>query len=195
VTVAPLPIFFGALQSSLKAAMIFPRHPARAQACAGWLIIRGVCNMREMGLGDYVDPPKDELLEVACAASDFAYIYNDAMDGAADGARAGVVVACLMAAICESRQTASWEGAIQAAEQYCFRHNKKLPASRSRFRECLSRFKPVLHLLGARTLRRRPGRPLNGSPDEMIDVGPRGERDGLTRATSSSMRSTPGLRS
>jgi hypothetical protein len=168
---ASLPIFFGDLQSSLKAAMIFPREPERARVCAAWLIMRGVSNMREMGFGDFIDPPKDELVDVACAAADFAYIYNDAQKNGADGSRSAIIVGCLWAMICEAQQTASWEGAIQAAEQYTVHHNKKLPASRSRFRECLSRFKPVLHLLGASLLRRRPGQAINGS-DAIIDFAP-----------------------
>jgi hypothetical protein len=169
---APLPIFFGHLESSLYAAMLFPRHSERAKACAGWWIMRGVINMRERGLGDRVAPTENELLlDVACAAADFAYIYNDAVTSAVEGARAGIVVACLWAMVCSSRETASLEGAIQIAEQYTAHCNRKLPASRARFYECLSQFKPVLHLLGARTLRRQPGQVINVL-GEMVDFTP-----------------------
>jgi hypothetical protein len=178
---APVPIFFGALEDSLKAAMIFPRERERAKACAAWLILRSIVASREKGFGGMYDAGLDSkgakqiLLDLACSASDFAYLYNDAVQNSEDGIRAGIVVACLWALICANRHTASWERAIETAERYTARSNarskKKLPATRTLFRDCLTRFAPVLHLLGARTLRRNIRQEEN-AVDNIIDLRP-----------------------
>jgi hypothetical protein len=166
--VAALPIFFGQLEASLNAVMLFPRRLEQAKVCVAWLIMQDVGNMRRLGLEDHIDPPPNELLEVACAASDFAYIYDDAQKNMAEGQRAGMVVASLWGVIGKSPETASWESAIQTTERYFARRNRKLAASRTRFHSCLSEFKPVLHLLGARTVRRDPAR----KTADTIDLAP-----------------------
>ena len=72
--------------------------------------------------------------------------------------------------ICEHWHAASWEAAIKAAESYFIRHNRRAAATRTLFRNCLSRFKPALHLLGARTLRRRSDTTNFVIEDAMIDL-------------------------
>jgi hypothetical protein len=157
-----MPIYFGDLESSLKATMIFPREPDKAIALAGWLITRDISKALDKahdrvicdGLAD--DDARMQMLNVSRAAAYFAFFYSEAQQNLADGRRAGVVVANLWALICEDGDAANWERAIEAAENN-FRLEPKLPASRPLFRDCLSRFKPVLHLLAARTILGRSG--------------------------------------
>lgn len=160
------PVFFGDMESSLKAVMVFPDHHERARVFAAWLTLRKIAILREKGLGHELDAARQEaLLEIAIAGSEFAYIFDDACRNLRDGTFAGIVVACLFALVRSDQKSASWEMAIKCAEQYIARFNvdrrrgkenrKDVPASRKLFRDCLPRFGPVLHLLGARTLRRR----------------------------------------
>jgi len=166
------PVYFGHMESSLKATMLFPNDPARARAFAAWLTLRNITEARQKGAADFLEAvlekedARRQLLEVASAASGFVYL-KDAQEHADDGSRAGMVVACLWALISTNPDTASWEDAIKAAEAYFARYNKNLAASRKLFRKCLSRFKPVLHLLGARTLRRGVS---SASLDRIVDM-------------------------
>jgi hypothetical protein len=159
---AVLPIYFGDREASLKAAMIFPREPDKAIALAGWLIARELSNALGKGHDETIsagfadETDRMQLLNVSSAAAYFAFLYGEAQQNVADGRRAGLVVASLWGLICEDGAAASWERAIEATENY-HRREPGLPASRPLFRDCLSRFKPVLHLLAARTILERSG--------------------------------------
>jgi hypothetical protein len=154
---AVLPIYFDHMESSLSAAMIFPHSPEKARAYAAWLILRDIKNIREFGAGltDAImqeDNAPDRLLDVALAASDFGYISHEAQENNGAAARAGFVIAILWSLIRENPGAASIEMAIDTADRYATR-GKLGSANRNKFHEYLKRFRPVLHLLGASTLR------------------------------------------
>jgi hypothetical protein len=50
---AVLPIYFGDREVSLKAAMIF-REPRKAEALAGWLILRVIRDLHDKGLHGWI---------------------------------------------------------------------------------------------------------------------------------------------
>jgi len=163
--VAVLPIYFDDLESSLKATMIFPREPQKAEALAGWLILRAIRDVQDKGLHGWIETMRqqddfsDQFLKISLAAVDFAYVKDEADRNAADGVRAGIITANLHGMICDDILGASWNRAIEIAEKMMTSYNKSrgvsLPANRSQFADCLRRFAPVLHLLGARTIRRQ----------------------------------------
>ena len=147
--------------------MIFPNHPAKARAFAGWCIMRDIIEGREKGANNFyiarTERPcnRRALIDIACAASDFAYCYNEAQKNTADGLRAGIIVAILWGLICSNPGTASWQAAIEEAQTRTTSRKKGLPATEPLFRDCLKNFQPVLHLLGARVFRRPPGAKLD----------------------------------
>ena len=157
---ASLPVYFNALEHSLRAAMVFPREPPRARACAAWLLIREAETAMRNGLAPMADllATRKGFVELAFAAAEFAYIYEDMQKNFADGQRAGIVIACLWSLICEGPRDASVEMAVRAAEKYLNRYNlknkTKLASGDRTLKTCVRKFKPVLHLLAARTLRR-----------------------------------------
>ena len=151
--------------------MIFPNHSERAKAFAAWLMIRNITAIRQDGSGDLLNPPAQDLLEVSCAASEFAYLYRDAQRNAANSIRAGVIVEVLWAMVRTDPNIASWERAIALSERYTIRQKAKLPANRQLFWDCLAKFQPVLHLLGARALRRPPTAPIRWV-DRIVDLTP-----------------------
>jgi hypothetical protein len=167
-----LPIFFGDQERSLKAAMIFPSEPTRARICAAWLKLHDMEIARERGfdVSAVVQTHSANFFDLASAAADFAYLYSDAQQNAKDGARAGIVVTCLWALICGGWHAANLETAIEAAERYFAHRDTRLPATRTQFYSCLSRFRPVLHLLGARTLRRRSVETRSDGFDSIVDI-------------------------
>jgi hypothetical protein len=142
--VASIPIFYGDLESSLQAAMIFPCEPEKARIFAAWRIIAR--------LRATLDGERRDLLAVALAANDFPFLYREAQKNIKDGARAGYVVALLWALIREDPRTASWDMAIEIASNY-FKKHRSRSTTRALFRDCLSNFQPALHLLGAATTR------------------------------------------
>jgi len=113
---------------------------------------------------------KQELIDLACAAADFAYCCGEAQQNEADGRRAGIIVAILWGLICSNPSTASWQAAIEEAQTRTTRRKKGLPATEPLFRDCLKNFRPVLHLLGARTLRRPVLRPQGNIVDRIVDL-------------------------
>jgi hypothetical protein len=178
---ATLPIFFGHREASVEAAMVFPREPQKAAAFAAWLILRDVRFAQEHGSRGLIDAGlRDEdsakqMLEVALAASDFAYLVDEARRNVEDGMRAGVITACLYSLACDNLKTASWRKAVELAEgltqSYNVKRGTRLPATRSQFSQCLTAFRPALHLLGARTLRRR-GAARRDAVDRILDLNP-----------------------
>jgi hypothetical protein len=158
--VAAPPVYFNALEHSLRAAMVFPGEPAKARAYAAWLLIREADAATRNGLAPVADllAKRKGFVELAFAAAEFAYIHEDMQKNIADGQRAGTVIACLWSLICEGRRDASVEMAVQAAERYLNRYNlknqTKLASGDRTLQTCVRKFKPVLHLLAARTLRR-----------------------------------------
>jgi hypothetical protein len=152
---ALLPIYFGNREASVKATMVFPREPERARVFAAWLIVRWYGLMVEAGLRPSgVYPP-----DVGCAAAEFAYLYHEAQQNLKDSAVAGIITVVLDSLICDDINTASWTKAVQIAEKLCISYNREhgtnLKANRSQYLECLAKFGPALHLLGARTMRRQ----------------------------------------
>jgi hypothetical protein len=150
---ASIPIFFGDMEASLKAAMIFPREPKKAGVLAAWLILQEARKQLEQNVSVELVAEREAddptLLDVACAAVDFAYLYPKARKNILDGARAGFVVAILWRLIRDDPHAASWDMAIEVASKYFGRQYKM----RATLRDCLSRFQPALHLLGAATMR------------------------------------------
>jgi hypothetical protein len=160
--VASIPIYFNNLETSLKAAMIFPHEPKRAKAFAAWLTMQGVKHLQFDVLAFEKKAVREEFFEVACAATDFADIYDEAQKNREDGQRAGMVVAYLWGLICTDPKSASWNMAISATGEhivkYASKNKRQMASAETLLKGCLGRFQPVLHLLGARTLRRSPGR-------------------------------------
>ena len=175
---AVLPIYFGDLELSLKAAMVFPREPQKAEAFAGWLILRAIRDAQDKGLHGWIEIMRqqedfgDQLLKISLAAADFAYVKDEADRNAADGARAGIITATLHGMICDDILGASWNKAIEIAEKMVASYNRlrgvSLAASRSQFADCLTRFAPALHLLGARTIRRQDA--ATTTADRIVDL-------------------------
>jgi hypothetical protein len=166
---ADVPIHFGHLESSLKAVMVFPREPDKARTYAAWLITRDISTTLDKGggllcAGLDATSARLELLDVTAAASDFAFLYREAIENFTVSLRAGITIASLWGLICEHRTGARWEAAIEVAERYHARA-PKLPASRPVLRKSLSSFAPVLHLLGTRTILERTPR----DPDSVIE--------------------------
>ena len=149
--------------------MIFPHHPRRARAFAAWLIMR-VAGESSSFRAELEDAnTKQELIDIACAAADFAYCYEEAQQNGADSIRAGIIVGILWGLICSNPSTASWQAAIEEAQTRTTSRNKGLPATEPLFRDCLKNFQPVLHLLGARFLRRPALRPQGNIVDLTSD--------------------------
>jgi hypothetical protein len=173
-----MPIYFGDLESSLKATMVFPCELQKAEAFAGWLILRAIRNAQDKGLHGWSkalqqqDDFGDQLLKISLAAADFAYVKDEADRNAADGVRAGVITATLHGMICDDILGASWSKAIEITEKMVTAFNRSrrvsLPANRSQFADCLKKFAPVLHLLGARTIRRQDTVP--AGVDRIVDL-------------------------
>jgi hypothetical protein len=142
---APLPIFYDDLKSSVKAAMIFPRDPQKAKAYVGWV------HAQELGPSEVVRA------EVAEDAAAFAPYYQEAIENLIRGYDAAFLVGVLWGLIC-SDPKASWEGAIKIREELASKIMReklalKIAGSQSEFWDCLRAFGPVLHLQGARYLR------------------------------------------
>jgi hypothetical protein len=158
--VASLPVYFDALEHSLRAAMVFPAEPAKARAYAAWLLIREADTAMQSSLAPVADllAARNGFAELAFAAAKFAYAHEDMRKNFADGQRAGIVIACLWSLICEAPRDTSVEMAVKTAEKYLNRYNRKnktkLASGDRTLQTCVRKFKPVLHLLAARTLRR-----------------------------------------
>jgi hypothetical protein len=149
--VAVLPIYFDDLEASLKATMIFPREPAKAECYAAWLIVRRIDKALDTGsIADRaaldLDGVRKRFVEVARQASDFAYIFEEARNRLRAGIVVGAAVNCLWALISEEIYNASWKRAVLIAEKLAGR----TPISRTKIYSQLRWFGPVLHLLGAR---------------------------------------------
>jgi hypothetical protein len=149
--------------------MVFPCEPKKARAFAGWLQVCGLQDALNRGanIDELFTSHPSHLVDLACEAAAFAPFFGELQRNIEDGQQAGIVVACLWALICMDFRIATWGQAIKAAERHVVRHQKRERSLRTQLRGCLSRFRPVLHLLGARTLRRRPTDP---KPRYLVDT-------------------------
>jgi hypothetical protein len=130
--------------------MIFPNDLAKAKALVGWKLAGGP--LQEFLARGY-SLPADSIAEIAADAASLSGCFDEAKRNEWAGSTVGAVVTTLWALICREPETASWDRAIQVAENLGVEHGHR--TGRSSFRAHLSEFSAVLHMLGAWQMRGR----------------------------------------
>jgi hypothetical protein len=145
-----LPIYHGVPTLSLRGVMLFPRDLAKAEAWVGWKLAGGP--LKEF-LARGHSLPTGAIADIAADAASLSSYFDKAKHNEWAGSTVGAVVTALWALICREPETASWDRAIQVAENVGVEHGHR--TGRSSFRAHLSEFSAVLHLLGAWEMRGR----------------------------------------
>jgi hypothetical protein len=144
----PLPIFYGDVPLSVRAAMLFPIDHEKARVLVGWAIARD--------LQPPTDRSTDELVSIARDAAAFIKIKEEVGQRELAGQAVGEVGKALFAMVSnhKDRPVASFESAIQVFENVVVQAGQQV--GRSRLYRYLGLLQPALHLWAAHSVEARP---------------------------------------
>ena len=140
--IIPLPVYNDDPYGSLRAAMLFPNEPAKAESYCAAHVMKGPLQ-NYLRAGHTLSPAR--LIELFDARNRES-CNNEIANREIQGSRAGEVVKSLWGLICSHPDIASWEGAIRLV-------SAEINVSRATLRSNLSERRRVLHWWGAWTLR------------------------------------------